>query len=152
MKKILTLILAAVMLVSVMLTFSACGSAYSGIEKNFVNAGFAVVDTSDSDGKNYLSFVTDLEEGEISCTIHVLKKGKLLENNLQYAVIAEYEADQDAREALDEYLEGGLSSTLGDLDESKIVKGNCLLIPINANLDFMNAEDNIEKMIELFNQ
>ncbi|MBQ8350430.1 MAG: hypothetical protein IJY20_00090 [Clostridia bacterium] len=152
MKKVVSLALAALMLVSAMLTLTACGSAYPGIEKNFVDAGFKVVDTTDEDGKNYLSFIKTLEEGEISCTIHVLKKGSLLKNNLLFAVIAEYDADKDAAAALDEYLDGGLASTLKDLDESKIVKGNCLLIPINANMDIVNAEENIENMIELFNQ
>jgi hypothetical protein len=90
MKKILSIALAAVLLVSVLLTLTACGSAYPRIEKSFVDAGFTVVDTSDADGKNYLSFLTTLEEGKISCTIHVLKKGSLLKNNLQFAVIAEY--------------------------------------------------------------
>ena len=152
MKKIVSFALAALMLVSLMLTLTACGSAYPGIEKNFVNAGFEVVDTSDSDGKSYLSFITDLENGEISCTIHVLKKGKLSDNDLVYAVIAEYGADKDAAAALDEQLDGGLASTLKDLDESKLVKGNCLLIPINANLNFLKAEENIENMLELFNK
>jgi hypothetical protein len=152
MKKILSIALAAVLLISVLLTLTACGSAYPRIEKSFVDAGFTVVDTSDADGKNYLSFLTTLEEGKISCTIHVLKKGSLLKNNLQFAVIAEYGADKDATAALDEYLDGGLADTLKDLDEAKIVNGNCLLIPVNANLNFSEAEANIQAMIDLFNK
>ena len=152
MKKLLSVTIAAVLLVSVLLTLTACGSAYPRIEKSFVNAGFTVVDTSDEDGKNYLSFLATLEEGEISCTVHVLKKGSLLKNNLQFAVIAEYGADQDATAALDKYMDGGLASTLKDLDASKIVNGNCLLIPVNANLNLLEAEANIDAMIELFNK
>ena len=152
MKKFLSVTIAAVLLVSVLLTLTACGSAYPRIEKSFVNAGFTVVDTSDEEGKNYLSFLATLEEGEISCTVHVLKKGSLLKNNLQFAVIAEYGADQDATAALDKYMDGGLASTLKDLDASKIVNGNCLLIPVNANLNLLEAEANIDAMIELFNK
>ena len=152
MKKFLSFALAALMLAVTMLTLSACGSAYSGIEKNFLNAGFEVVDISDAYGEGDLSFMADMEEGSFYCTIHVLRKGNLLDNDLQYAVIAEYGADQDAREALDEYMEGNLSSVLMDLDQSRIVRENCLLIPINANINFMKAEENIENMIELFNR
>ena len=150
MKKRIAMILALVLAMACVLT--ACGSAYPRIEKSFVNAGFTVVDTSDEDGKNYLSFLATLEEGEISCTVHVLKKGSLLKNNLQFAVIAEYGADQDATAALDKYMDGGLASTLKDLDASKIVNGNCLLIPVNANLNLLEAEANIDAMIELFNK
>jgi hypothetical protein len=75
-----------------------------------------------------------------------------LKNNLQFAVIAEYGADKDATAALDEYLDGGLADTLKDLDEAKIVNGNCLLIPVNANLNFSEAEANIQAMIDLFNK
>ena len=147
MKKILSLTLAAVMLVSVMLTLTSC-SAYGGIEKNFLNAGFEVVDTTDADGKNVLDITAILEDGEVSCTVHVLKHGVLLKGNLMYAVIAEYSGDKEVKEALDDYLDGELASVLEDLDASKIINGNCLLIPIPLNLDI---EDSVDEMIEIFN-
>ncbi len=148
MKKFLSLTVAAVMLISVMLTFTAC-SAYGGIEKNFLNAGFEVVDTTDEDGENVLDITASLKDGEVSCTVHVLKHGTLLKGNLMYAVIAEYSGDKEAMEALDDYLDGELASVLEDLDTSKIVNGNCLLIPIPLNL---NIEDSVDEMIEIFNK
>ncbi len=143
MKKFLSLTVAAVMLISVMLTFTAC-SAYGGIEKNFLNAGFEVVDTTDEDGENVLDITASLKDGEVSCTVHVLKHGTLLKGNLMYAVIAEYSGDKEAMEALDDYLDGELASVLEDLDTSKIVNGNCLLIPIPLK---MNIEDSVDEMI-----
>ena len=148
MKRFLSLALVVVMLVSVMLTFTAC-SSYGGIEKNFINAGFEVVDTTNDDGDNYLNITAALEDGEVSCTVHVLKSGSLLKNDLMYAIIAEYSGDKEAAEALNDYLDGELASTLADLDESKIVNGNCLLIPIAVNL---KVEDSINEMIEIFNK
>lgn len=144
MKKIISLALVAVMLVSVLM-LSACGSTYGKIEKNFVDDGFEVVDTSDENGSNILSVTTALEDGEISCTVHVLKKGAFT-----YAIIAEYSGDKEAAEALDDYLDGGLASTLKDLDESKIVNGNCLLIPVALNI--VSAKSDVNNMIELFNK
>jgi major membrane immunogen (membrane-anchored lipoprotein) len=149
MKKLFSLMLAVVMLLSVMLTFTACSSTYGNIEKNFLNAGFRVVDTTDEEGKNYLSIVAAVEDGEIACTVHVLKNGTLFGNDLMYAIIAEYSGNKQAVEALNDYLDGGLSATLKELDESKIVNGNCLLIPIAANL---KIEESINQMIEIFNK
>ena len=149
MKRMLALVLTVAMLATVLLTMTACGSKYGSIEKNFLNAGYEVVNTSNEDGGNVLDITASLEDGQVSCTVHVLKKGSLLKNDLQYAVIAEYSGDKEAAEALNEYLDGELASTLKDLDQSKIVNGNCLLIPVVLNL---NVKDSINGMIELFNK
>lgn len=149
MKKFISVALAAVMLISVMLTLTACGSTYGGIEKNFLNAGFEKIDMTGEDDDDILDITASLKDGEISCTIHVLKKGSFLKNNLMYAVIAEYSGDKEAAEALDEYLDGDLRDILKALDKSKIVNGNCLLIPIALNV---NAKDSVNQMIELFNK
>ena len=54
MKRIVAFLMAALMLVGAVFTLTAC-SAYGGIEKNFVNAGYEVVNTEDEDGDNLLS-------------------------------------------------------------------------------------------------
>lgn len=147
MKRIFSLALAVVMLASVMLTLTSCGSKYPSIEKNFVNAGFEVVDTTNDEGKNYLSVVATLKEGDVSCTVHVLKKGTLLGLDLAYAIIAEYGADADVLTAWDEYSDGAAASVFEDLDKSKIINGNCMLIPIQVG-----AKTTVNDMIELFNK
>ena len=150
MKKILSLSLALVLLLSVALSLVACGgSSYPAIEKNFLGAGYTAVDTSGEDGSNVLDITASLKEGEISCTIHVLKTGSLLKNTLAYAIIAEYGADADAAAAMNDYLDGELSSILEELDTTKLINGNCLLIPLVLNTDF---KDTVNSMIELFNK
>ena len=149
-KKIFAFALAALTLVSVMLTMTACASKYAVIERNFLDNGYEIVDTThDENSANYLSITASLEDGEVSCTVHVLKKGRFLDNTLQYAIIAEYKGNKQAAEALNEYLEGNLATVLKDLDEAKIVNGNCLLIPIVLNLD---VEENLKAMLDLFNK
>lgn len=131
MKRILSLALATVLLVSALLTMTACGSPYSKIEGRFVEAGYTVVDTTDSDGANYLSFVSALDDGEVSGTVHILKAGKLLQNNLRFAVIIEFNADADAQAAMAEYLQdNNLKGYFDDIQSSDCVNGNCILIPV----------------------
>ena len=150
MKRIFAFALALLTLAAVTLSMTACGSQYAAIERKFLNEGYEVVDTTnDEDGANYLSITAPLKEGELSCTVHVLKRGKFLENTLQYAIIAEYSSDKQAAKALDGYLDGKLASVLQDLDETKIVNGNCLLIPVVLNLDI---EENLTAMLDLFNR
>ena len=149
MKRIVAFLMAALMLVGAVFTLTAC-SAYGGIEKNFVNAGYEVVNTEDEDGDNLLSITGSLEDGEVSCTVHILKKtGDSFLDGAVYAIIAEYSGDKEAMEALDDYLDGDLASVLSDLDENKLVNGNCLLIPFALSL---NAKAEINEMIELFNK
>ena len=145
MKKIVSFALMAVMLCVMVLSLASC-SSYGKIEKNFLSAGYKVVDTTDEGGKNYLSFVAGLEDdAELKCTVHILKKvvGS-------YAVILEYGANADAQKALEKHLTENDIEYLKKFDkESKLVNGNCVLIPVSISL---SAADNIEEMIDLFNK
>lgn len=145
MKKIVSFALMAVMLCVMVLSLASC-SSYSKIEKNFLNADYKVVDTSDDDGNNYLSFVAGLEnDAEVKCTVHILKK-----SIGTYAVILEYGANEDAKKALEEHLTKGDIENLKKVDEtSKLVNGNCVLIPVSISI---NAANNVEEMIDLFNK
>jgi hypothetical protein len=150
MKKILSLSLAFVLLLSVALSLVACGgSSYPAIEKSFKDAGYTPVDTNGEDGSNVLDITASLKEGKVSCTIHVLKTGSLLKNTLAYAIIAEYGADADAAAALNDYLDGELAYVLEELDATKIINGNCVLIPLPLNT---NAKESVSSMIEIFNK
>lgn len=140
MKKIVSFALMAVMLCVMVLSLASC-SSYGKIEKNFTNEGYKVIDTTDDDGKNYLSFVAGLEDdAELKCTVHILKKSVG-----NYAVILEYGANEDAQKALEKHLtEGDIENLKKFSEDSKLVNGNCLLIPVS--LLYAN------EMIDLFNK
>lgn len=148
MKKIVSLVLLTAMLLTLALSLTAC-SAYGGIEKNFTAADWKVVDTTDEDGKNALSFATALgkdENGNVSATVHILKK-----NALTYAVILEFNADKDAQAKIDEYLTKDETKTyMAYSDKASLVNANCVLIPVCLNL--LNAKADAQEMVELFNK
>ncbi len=146
MKKLLSLTLLSAMLLVCMLSLTSC-SAYGGIEKNFLNEGYKVVNTSDEEGNNYLSFIGDLDgEGEVSCTVHILKKSTM---PFVAAVILEFGADADAAARFDELLTEEDIGNLQDVDDSsRLLHGNCILIPV-AYLSSTPAID-IEAMIQIF--
>ncbi len=146
MKRLLTMTLALSMLVVLVLSLASC-SAYGKIEKNFTNAGYEVVDTKDAEGNDALSFVGDFDEnGEVSCTVHILKKSLV-----EYAIILEFDADKDAREMLDEILTDTDMGNISAVDDtSKLIRDNCLLIPVSLNL--LNLKASVNEMVTLFNK
>lgn len=146
MKRILTLALAAIMLCTLVMSLASC-SAYGKIEKNFVNAGYEVVNTEDEDGEDALDFVADFEEdGEVSCTVHILKK-----SIGTYAIVLEFGADKDAQAKLDELLTDEDYKDLMELDEdAKFIRGNCVLVPFTLNI--FDAKNTVKDMVEIFNK
>ncbi|MBQ8173980.1 MAG: hypothetical protein IJ009_01110 [Clostridia bacterium] len=144
MKRFLTLALTAVLLCSLVLTLASC-SSYGKIEKNFLKAGYEVVDTTNEDGEDVMDFVADLEEdGEVSCTIHILKK-----DLLTYAIILEFDADKDAQAKLDELLTDKDYEDLMAVEEkSDYINGNCVLVPCVLNL--FDLDDSVEEMVDIF--
>lgn len=145
MKKFLTLTLVAVLLSALMLTLASC-SSYGKIEKNFLNADYELVDTTGEDGEDLLEFVANLEEGEASCTVHILKK-----DLVSYAIILEFGADKDAQAKLDELLtDEDVKNFMKLDDEAQFIRGNCVLVPFTLNI--FNLQGTVEEMAELFNK
>ncbi len=148
MKRIVSVALIALMLVSAMLTLTACGSAYEGIKKNFVDAGFEEVQKDNENATGMLAITAAVEEGEVSCTVHMLVKVEgFLGAETSSAIVLEFSGDADAQKAMAEYMENDvIRATIEELDSTKLVKGNCVLLPISLKAS------NIETMVELFNQ
>ena len=146
MKRFLTLALTAVLLCTLMLSLASC-SAYGKIEKNFVGAGYEVVNTENEDGDDVLDFVADLEEdGEVSCTVHILKK-----SIGTYAIVLEFGADKDAQAKLDELLTDEDYKDFMELDEkANFIRGNCVLVPFTLNI--FDAKNTVQEMVDLFNK
>ena len=146
MKRKLSFLTLALLLLSLVLSLSAC-SVYGTIEKNFTAAGYKVVDTTTSEGENALAFLLDTEEnGKLSCTVHLLKK-----ELGTYAVILEFGADKDAQAKLSEMLTDADIDNFKQVDDTaKLLRGNCILIPVTLNI--FSAEAIVTEMVTLFNK
>ena len=133
MKKTVKIVSMALLLVAVMVMLVSC-SSFNKIKGNFEDAGYALVENNDEAN----TITAELEEGNISCTAHLFeKKGDLLTYN---ALVLEFKSDEDLNKALSE--SETLKGLVKDLQDSKLVNGNCLLVP----LSLLKAEE----MIDIF--
>ena len=133
MKKTVKIVSMALLLVAVMVMLVSC-SSFKKIKGNFEDAGYTLVENNDEAN----TITAELEEGNISCTAHLFqKKGDLLTYN---ALILEFKSDEDLNKALSE--SETLKGLVKDLQDSELVNGNCLLVP----LSLLKAEE----MIDIF--
>ena len=66
-------------------------------------------------------------------------------------MILEFGANEDAQKALENYMkDDDVKAFVKDLDSTKLVNGNCVLIPVTINL--VSISKNINEMIDLFNK
>ena len=146
MKRVFSMMLTCALLLALVFTLASC-SSYGKIEKNFTSAGYEIVNTTDAEGNDALSFIGDLEgEGKLSCTIHILKKSLV-----SYAVILEFGANVEAQAKLDELLtDADFAALIKVDDKAQLLRENCLLVPITLNI--FDAENTIGEMITLFNK
>ena len=138
--KTMTRILAFALLAVMVLSLVAC-SSYGAIVKNFKNAGYVEVDLEDADDSTAKKLVTETENGNLSCDVHLLQ---LKENDwLSYnAIILEFSSDEALTEALDD--NATLKGLVTDAQKTKLVRGNCILIPLSLIKG--------DEMIKLFNE
>ncbi|MGM9645773.1 MAG: hypothetical protein ACI3XS_03700 [Eubacteriales bacterium] len=135
MKKAVKIVSMALLLVAVTVMLVSC-SSFSKIKRNFEDAGYKVVENDDEAN----TITAELEEGNISCTAHLFqKKGDILTYN---ALVLEFKSDEDLNKALSE--SETLKGLVKDLQNSKLVNGNCLLIPLSPT--------KADEMISVFNQ
>ena len=133
MKKTVKIVSMALLLVAVMVMLVSC-SSFKKIKGNFEDAGYTLVENNDEAN----TITAELEEGNISCTANLFqKKGDLLTYN---ALILEFKSDEDLNKALSE--SETLKGLVKDLQNSELVNGNCLLVP----LSLLKAEE----MIDIF--
>ena len=138
--KTMTRILAFALLAVMVLSLVAC-SSYGAIVKNFKNAGYVEVNLNDADDSTAKKLTAEMEEGNLSCSIHLLQ---LKENDwLSYnAIILEFSSDEALTEALDD--NATLKGLVTDAQKTKLVRGNCILIPLSLIKG--------DEMIKLFNE
>ncbi len=138
MKKFVRLI--ALALVAVMaLSLVACGSSFGKIKSNFEKNGYTYVEDADSEGTSK-TITAELEQGDISCTPHLFKTDGFLGIDV-YALVLEFGSDKDMQKAMSE--SETIKGLIKDAQDSEVVNGNCLLVPISLT--------KAEEMIKIFN-
>ena len=138
MKKFVRVIAVALLAVMV-LSFVACSSAFGGIKANFEKNGYTYVEDADSESTSK-TITAELEQGDISCTPHLFKTDGLFGIDV-YALVLEFASDKDMQAAMEE--SGTLQGLIKDVQESKLVNENCLLVPISLT--------KADEMIKIFN-
>ena len=139
-------IFAACLVVSLVFVLASCGTL-SKIKKNFTDAGYTYVESSDDDdAKTANTIAAQLEEGEISCTLHIFKKELVSVGSAttyKWAFVLEFKSDAELQKAFEENGSATLKGLITDAQNSDYVNGNCILLP--------SILDNSEK-VEIFNK
>ena len=139
-------IFAACLVVSLVFLLASCGT-FSKIKKNFTDAGYTYVESSDDDdAKTANTIAAQLEEGEISCTLHIFKKELVSVGSAttyKWAFVLEFKSDAELQKAFEENGSATLKGLITDAQKSDYVNGNCILLP--------SILDNSEK-VEIFNK
>ena len=77
-------ILAVLLMLSCVFLFASCGT-FGGIKKNFEDAGWTLVELADDEdgSRTANTIVAEMEEGDISCTLHIFKKDNTTALNIR---------------------------------------------------------------------
>ena len=117
---------------------ASCGT-FSKIKKNFTDAGYTYVESSDDDdAKTANTIAAQLEEGEISCTLHIFKKELVSVGSAttyKWAFVLEFKFEENGSATL--------KGLITDAQNSDYVNGNCILLP--SILDNSEKEENFNK-------
>ena len=122
MKRIITSVLALVMIATMLFTFVAC-SSYNAIKSDFEDAGYTL------QGEETKEITTD--DGTLTVTVHTFKKEGGLLSGLTTAIIWEFSSDKDLAKAMENDAE--MKNLLAKAQESQLVNGNCFLLTINPD-------------------
>ena len=147
MKKTVKIVSMAFLLVAVTVILVSC-SSFNKIKGNFEDAGYKLVENDDETN----NITAELENGNISCTAHLFQKDadlgdldSIVGNLVKYnALVLEFKSDADLEKALSEDGSETLKGLVKDIQKSKLVNGNCLLVPLSP----LKASE----MIEIFNK
>ena len=128
MKRIITSVLALVMIATMLFTFVAC-SSYNAIKSDFEDAGYTLQNPDKEETKEIKT-----DDGVITYTVHTFQKeGTGILGNLgeafSTAIVWEFGSDKDLAKALENDPE--MKNLLAKAQESKLVNGNCFLMTIN---------------------
>lgn len=126
MKKTRKILCLALVLVSLFALVSC--SSFESIKSSFEKNGYTYVEL-DEDNQYVKSITADLEEGELTCTMHLFSKnGELIP---KLALVLEFSSDKDLQKAIAEDGSETIKGLLKDAQESDYINGNCLLLPLS---------------------
>ncbi len=144
--KTFTRVLAFLMLSVMVLSLVAC-SSFGSIKKSFEKAGYTYIENADEEGGDAAAAKTitaELENGDISCSVHLFKTTtKILVADVPvYALVLEFDSDKD----MEEYLSQSetLKGFMKDAQQSDYINGNCLLVPLSLT--------KYQEMIDIFGE
>ena len=143
MKQALAILLLGVML----LTLVSCGSSFGTIKKNFTDAGYTYVTQTQEDDAKANMITAELEEGDISCTVHFFQTKDSITGLIPvYCMVLEFASDAELQKALKDDVSGSatLRGMIEDVQNSEYVRGNCVLVPLSLT--------KAESMIMIFNK
>ena len=123
MKRVTSLLLLAAMLSITVAALVSC-STYGGIEKNFLDANYEVVDIDDDVTAKIVK--AEFEEIGVSCIFHLLKKGSFS----GYVLILEFSSTGDIDKIFGEDGSETIKGIIKDAQKSDYVNGNCVLVPL----------------------
>lgn len=128
--KFATRLMAVLLLAVMVLSLVSCGSTFGTIKKNFTDAGYEYVESSDDSQAKTIT--AELEKGNLSCTVHFFKTKDALVGALDvYCMVLEFSSDKDLEKALSEDGSATLRGMIKDAQESEYVRGNCILVPLS---------------------
>ena len=133
MKKITSFLLLVAMLAISVLSLASC-STYGGIEKNFLDADYEIVDIDDNATAKIVK--AEFEDMDVSCTIHLLKKASFG----GYVLILEFSSTGEIDKIFGEDGSETIKGIIKDAQKSDYVNGNCVLVP----LTFAYAQEALE--------
>ncbi|MCI8343299.1 MAG: hypothetical protein HFE25_02500 [Clostridia bacterium] len=134
--------LTVILLAVAMLTLLCGCSAYGKIQSAYEKAGYEEQESVPNAQKDALKAIMG-EDYENVCTVHVMTRtpeGLADIGKTNVVIILEFKSNDAIKEEIDkrEGLKNLLKDSAEDLQQSKIVSGNCVLI-INVGFDMANA-------------
>ncbi len=142
MKTMMRVLCVALVATMLLVTLVSCGSAFNKIKKNFESEGYTYI-SEDSEGNSTAQAIAgELEGGEFNCTFHFFKTDGLIFD--KYCMILEFESDKALKKAFDEDGSATLKGLISDIQESDMVRDNCVIIPLSLT--------EAKEMVEIFNK
>ncbi len=134
---------AVLLLVTMIFVMVSCGSSFGTIKKNFTDAGYTYVQSSED--SKALTVTAELEKSSISCTAHFFKTTDAVTGLVPvYCMVLEFGSSEDLQKAISEDGSATLRGMITDAQKSRYVRGNCILVPLSLT--------KVDDMINTFNK
>ena len=144
--RIVALLLVAVML---MASLVSCTSTFDKIKASFIEAGYTYLSQDEDENETAKTITAELKQGNLDCTVHFFKKPVLWKISV-YCMVLEFKTDKELTRALAADNMNTLRGIIKDLQNSELVRDNCVLIPLAFDIEELGFNPR-EEMIAAFN-